>query len=147
MTLTGFNENIPSILCFLPNVICFTPHFLNMTISFRLIYDDITAFLTRSLARVSHHPTLRAAAVHQAIVWAQPFGCGNLALARMAMQCELLRAGFPAVVISSADATRTAYCAALVSSAPGAFGSAFDVFLARELKRALWLYTGKALPN
>ncbi len=91
-------------------------------------------------ARLTGHPVLVAADVHERITTIHPFIDGNGRTARLAMNLHLLQHGYPLLSIPPERDSRLAYYEALDATAAGRDPQAFRLFLARRMHATLTRY-------
>jgi Fic family protein len=92
------------------------------------------------------HPVHLAADAYEKLVTIHPFVDGNGRTSRLLMNLVFLRAGYPAIVIPSDSASRTAYYDALENTQTGAQPHAFREFIARATSVMLHRYLETLAP-
>lgn len=102
------------------------------------VYDEMNAFITKAEELVTLHPVERAALIHADLVRIHPFVDGNGRTARLIMNLELMKAGYPIVIIEVTD--KAHYCDLLdIGHTTGNYDK-FVSFIADKAEQSLKLY-------
>lgn len=92
----------------------------------------------RCLGGAALHPVRRAAQLHARLVKIHPFIDGNGRTARLLMNVDLMKSGYPPAVIPSEQ--RVAYDDALDQACAGDNDDAITVLVADAVQRSLTVY-------
>lgn len=102
------------------------------------VYDEMNAFILKSDQSSTLHPVERAALIHTELVRIHPFVDGNGRTARLVMNLELMKSGYPIVVVEVEDKAR--YCSLLDSGHVSGDYNGFVAFIAEKAEKSLNLY-------
>ena len=103
------------------------------------VYEEMTAYIENANYNNSNlHPVERAALLHADLVRIHPFVDGNGRTARLVMNLELMKSGYPIVVIEVED--KTQYCTLLDAGHVSKDYSEFINFIAMKQEKSLNMY-------
>ena len=102
------------------------------------VYDEMNAFILKSDQSSTLHPVERAALIHAELVRIHPFVDGNGRTARLVMNLELMKSGYPIVVVEVEDKAR--YCSLLDFGHVSGDYKGFVAFIAEKAEKSLNLY-------
>ena len=110
------------------------------------VFDEMNVFKDRIRQEFNlMHPVIRAAMVHAEFVRIHPFVDGNGRTARLIMNLELMKAGYPIVIIEVEDKRR--YCEALDIGCATSDYSKFIEFIAEKTSKSLNIYLSSHKDN
>ena len=103
------------------------------------VFDEMNIFIDKIKQEFSlMHPVVRAAMVHAELVKIHPFVDGNGRTARLIMNLELMKSGYPIVIIELEDKRR--YCEILDIGCVTSDYSKFIEFVAEKTTKSLNIY-------
>ena len=102
------------------------------------VYDEMNLFILKSDQSSTLHPVERAALIHVELVRIRPFVGGNGRTARLIMNLELMKSGYPIVVVEVEDKAR--YCSLLDSGHVNGDYRGFVAFIAEKAEKSLNFY-------
>jgi Fic family protein len=102
------------------------------------VYDEMNDFINRFTQDNLLHPVEKAALIHAELVRIHPFVDGNGRTARLMMNLELMKCGYPIVIIEVED--KALYCSILDEGHTSGNYQKFIDFVAEKCEKSLNLY-------